>query len=162
MLALRLGLQLEVDLSREADNAETFASSFKDQPDIVFPKIYREYCNQNLLCMEFLDGIKPTDAAAERLGQADRERLVDLGAEAIICMLYRDGFFHADLHPGNLIVLPGPRAGFIDLGMIGRFDDQLRRTLLYYYYCLVMGDSENAPRYLAALADTARAVAATP
>ena len=54
----------EVDLSREADNAETFASSFQDQPDIVFPRIYREYCNENLLCMEYLDGIKPTDPKA--------------------------------------------------------------------------------------------------
>jgi ubiquinone biosynthesis protein len=70
-------------------------------------------------------------------------------------MLYRDGFFHADLHPGNLVILPGPRAGFIDLGMVGRFDEELRRTLLYYYYCMVMGDAENAARYLTALAEPA-------
>jgi ubiquinone biosynthesis protein len=87
---------------------------------------------------------------------ADRERLVDLGAEAIIRMIYRDGFFHADLHPGNLLVLPGPKAGFIDLGMVGRLHDELRRTLLYYYYSLVMGDSENAARYLAAAAEPGR------
>ena len=65
------------------------------------------------------------------------------GAAAIIQMLYGDGFFHADLHPGNLLVLPGPKDGFIDLGMVGRFDDDLRRTLLYYFYCLVMGDAAN-------------------
>ena len=69
-------------------------------------------------------------------------------------MLYRDGFFHADLHPGNLIVLPGPKAGFIDLGMVGRFDEELKRTMLYYYYCMVTGDAENAARYLGALAET--------
>ncbi|MBZ0111679.1 MAG: AarF/ABC1/UbiB kinase family protein, partial [Thermoanaerobaculia bacterium] len=83
----------------------------------------------------------------------DKERIIDLGASAIIRMLYRDGFFHADLHPGNLLILDGPRAGFIDLGMVGRFDEELKRNLLYYYYCLVTGDAENAARYLAALAD---------
>ena len=71
-------------------------------------------------------------------------------------MIYKDGFFHADLHPGNLIVLPGPKAGFIDLGMVGRMDDELRRTLLYYYYCLVTGDAENAARYLSAAAEPGR------
>ena len=69
--------------------------------------------------MEFLDGFKPSDPEAQQLTEADRDRLVDLGAAAIIRMLYRDGFFHADLHPGNLIVLPGPACGFIDLGMVG-------------------------------------------
>ena len=67
-------------------------------------------------------------------------------------MLFKDGFFHADLHPGNLLILPGPRLGFIDLGMVGRFESDLRRTFLYYYYTLVMGDAEGAARYLAAIA----------
>jgi ubiquinone biosynthesis protein len=67
-------------------------------------------------------------------------------------MLYKDGFFHADLHPGNLLILPGTKVGFIDLGMVGRFDNDLRRTFLYYFYSLVMGDAESSARYLAALA----------
>jgi len=142
----------EADLTLEADHAETFASNFEDQPDIVFPRIYRDYSNENLLVMEYLDGIQPTDPRALTLRPADRERLVELGAEAIICMLYRDGFFHADLHPANLIVLPGPRCGFVDLGMVGRFDTELRHTLLYYYYSLVTGDAESAASYLASVA----------
>jgi ubiquinone biosynthesis protein len=77
---------------------------------------------------------------------------VDLGAESIIRMLYEDGFFHADLHPGNLIILDGARVGFIDLGMVGRLDSDLRRALLFYYYSLVNGDAENAARYLALVA----------
>jgi len=51
------------------------------------------------------------------------------------------------------LILPGPKAGFIDLGMVGRLDDQVRRTLMYYYYCLVIGDVENGARYLASTAD---------
>jgi len=148
--------QREVDLRREADNAENFAANFVDEPDIVFPVIYREYSGQSVLTMEFFDGLRPDGPEARELPLEERRRLVDLGAAAIIRMIYQDGVFHADLHPGNLVVLPGPKAGFIDLGMVGRLDHDLRRTLLYYYYCLVTGDTDNAARYLAGAADSGR------
>lgn len=146
----------ELDLTREADNAETFAANFRDMPDVVFPRIFREFSGRDVLCMEFLDGYKPTAAATQELDQEQRDHLLDLGAASIIRMLYRDGFFHADLHPGNLMILPGPKVGFIDLGMVGRFSEELKRSLMYYYYCLVMGDSENAARYLSMVAQPGR------
>ncbi len=143
----------EVDLRREADNAETFAANFADLEDVVFPAIYRDLSGRNVLTMEYLDGIRPDTPEAQALPEDERRRLTDLGAASIIRMLYRDGFFHADLHPGNLLILPGTKCGFIDLGMVGRLDEELRRTLLYYYFSLVMGDAENAARYLAAIAE---------
>ena len=156
----------EVDLRLEADNAETFAANFTDMPDVVFPKIHRHASGLNVLTMEFLDGVKPNSAASGELTDEQRDRLVDLGAASIIRMIYRDGFFHADLHPGNLLILrdteahgtrrQGARAvrvGFIDLGMVGRFPDELRRALLYYYYSLVLGDVDAAARYLALVAE---------
>jgi len=142
----------EVDLRREADNAETFAANFADVPDVVFPEIYRDYSGRSVLCMEFFDGLAPDSPKAQELPEDERRHLTDLGAAAIIRMLYKDGFFHADLHPGNLIILPGPMVGFIDLGMVGRLDEELRRALLYYYFALVMGDADNAARYLTAIA----------
>ena len=85
----------------------------------------------------------------------DREALIDLGAESIIRMLYRDGFFHADLHPANLLVVPGerPRIGFVDLGMAGRFEERTRRRMLYYYHALVTGDVEGAAKFLTDMAE---------
>lgn len=143
----------EVDLKREADNAETFAANFKDTPDVRFPRIYRRYSASTVLCMEFFDGIRPDAEAAAQLTAEEKDRVIDLGTSSIIRMLYRDGFFHADLHPGNLIILPGPQAGFIDLGMVGRLSEEVRRSLLYYYYCLVTGDPANAARYLTSVAE---------
>ena len=69
-------------------------------------------------------------------------------------MLYKDGFFHADLHAGNLMILPGNpvRLGFIDLGMVGRFEDKTRREMLYYFHALVSGDIDGAAKYLTAMA----------
>lgn len=138
----------EIDLTYEADHAELFAANFKENPYVAFPKIYRKYSSRDVLCMEYFEGFKPGDPRVREMSQADRQKLIDYGAGAIIKMLYEDGFFHADLHPGNLIVMPGPKVGFIDLGMVGRFDDKTRRHLLYYFHALVNNDIEGSTKYL--------------
>jgi len=148
----------EVDYTYEADNAEVFAANFQDQPGIVFPDIYRELSSDDVLTMEFLDGIRPGSPASLELSEAERQRVIDLGAESIIRMLYKDGFFHADLHAGNIKIMPGEtpkdlKLGFIDLGMVGRFSPRLKRRMLYYYYALVREDVENAARYLLDMAN---------
>jgi ubiquinone biosynthesis protein len=145
----------EVDYTYEADHAETFAANFHDMPDVVFPRIYRSHSSPTVLTMEFMNGFKPGSPQTFELSYEEREALVDAGAAAIIRMLYKDGFFHADLHAGNLMVLPTPRGyrvGFIDLGMVGRFEDRTRRRMLYYFHALVTGDVEGATRHLADMA----------
>lgn len=144
----------EVEMRLEAENAETFAANFADMPEVVFPRIYRDYSATSVLCMEFLDGVRPDDPAVLHLPLAERQAMVDLGASAIIRMLYQDGYFHADLHPANLLALPGPKVGFIDLGMVGHFDPELRHNLLHLFYSLIMEDFERASRYLAAVSRT--------
>ncbi len=144
----------EVEMPLEAENAESFAANFADMPEIVFPAIHREFSGNNVLCMEYLHGVRPDHESVRELPLADRHELIDLGAAATIRMLYQDGFFHADLHPGNLLALPGPRIGFIDLGMVGRFDPELRHHLLHLFYALVMEDFERAARHLASVAQT--------
>jgi ubiquinone biosynthesis protein len=144
----------EVEMTLEAENAETFTANFADMPDVVFPTIYREYSATSVLCMEFLEGVRPDDPSIRALPLPERQRMIDLGASAIIRMLYQDGFFHADLHPANLVALPGPKVGFLDLGMVGHFDPELRHNLLHLFYSLVMEDFERAARYLAAVSRT--------
>ena len=155
----------EVDLRREAENAEQMAMNFADVPGIRFPRIYREYSSRLVLTMERFRGVRPDTPESTALPLEVRREMVDLGALAIIRMLYQDGFFHADLHPGNMFVLDTepdengeikPKIGFIDLGMVGYFDGDLRRTLLYYYFSLVTGDAENAARYLASVSQAGK------
>ena len=145
----------ELDLNTEADNGEIFTAHFHDLPAIVFPHMVRELSSASVLTMEYLKGFKPGEPATFELEESARARVVKLGALAILRMLYRDGFFHADLHAGNLLILPGPevRVGFIDLGMVGRFEDETRRRLLYYYHALVNGDVEKAAWHLSGIAD---------
>jgi ubiquinone biosynthesis protein len=145
----------EVDYTFEADNAETFAANFADLEDVAFPRIHRSLSSGNVLTMEFMRGIKPGSEAAATLTQDERARVIDVGAASIIRMLYRDGFFHADLHAGNLMILREGRrvrVGFIDLGMVGRFEERTRRQMLYYFHALVSGDVDGATRYLADMA----------
>jgi len=142
----------EVDLTYEADHAELFAANFAGQPGVVFPRIYRHLSSQDVLCMEFFDGLKPNDSRVLEFDPKDLKKVVDLGAGAIIKMLFADGFFHADLHAGNLIVLPGPKVGFIDVGMVGRFDEKMTLNMLYYFYALVNGDIDSSVQYLMAMA----------
>lgn len=142
----------EIDLTYEADHAEIFAANFAHQPDVVFPKIHRRLSSPEVLCMEYFDGMKPSDPRVLEFSKADLQKIIDLGAGAIIKMLYADGFFHADLHTGNLIVLPGPKVGFIDLGMVGRFDEKMKLSMLYYFYALVNGEVEGSAKYLMAMA----------
>lgn len=142
----------EVDLDNEADNAEIFKANFSDLDYIKFPDIYREYCTDSILCMEFLDGHKPDSPVVSNYSGERKKTIIDRGAEAIIRMLYKDGFFHADLHPGNLLILSDDRIGFIDLGMVGRFEETTRRRLLHYFNALVSGNIEGATRNLVAMA----------
>jgi ubiquinone biosynthesis protein len=144
----------ELDLTAEADNGETFTAHFHDSPTIIFPRMYRELSGTNVLTMAYLDGFKPGSPATFELDEPQRARVVDLGAQAVLRMLYQYGFFHADLHAGNLLILPGRpiRIGFVDLGMVGRFEDETRRRLLYYYHALVNGDVEKAAQHLGGIA----------
>ncbi|MFQ5570993.1 MAG: ABC1 kinase family protein, partial [Rhodothermales bacterium] len=145
----------EVDFTYEADNGEIFAAHFRDMPGVVFPKMYRALSSEDVLTMQFLDGFSPSSPRAQALTEAQRQQIIDLGAASIIRMLYQDGFFHADLHAGNLLILPGDdgfRLGFLDLGMVGRFEEKTRRRMLYYFNALVNGDVESAAKYLTDMA----------
>jgi ubiquinone biosynthesis protein len=147
----------EVDLTFEADNAETFAANFKkDEAKVRFPRIYRKFSSRDVLCMEFFNGIKPDETALKKLTAEQRRQAIDLGIGSVVRMIYRDGFFHADLHPANLMILKKPGSkeisvGFIDLGMVGKFSRDMRKRMFYYFYSLVTGDPEDAARYLASI-----------
>lgn len=143
----------EIDFDYEADHAEIFSANFRDVEGIVFPDVYRDLSAGDVLTLEYLGGFRPDTKTSRQLSENEKQRVIDLGASAIIRMLYKDGFFHADLHAGNIKIIPGERPedlqiGFIDLGMVGRFRSDIKRRLLYYYYALVRGDVENAARYL--------------
>jgi ubiquinone biosynthesis protein len=119
-------IRLELDFNSEADNARRFAQHFADNPHVHFPVIYKEESSRHVLTMQFMAGQKIYDAIES--GHSG-EKIARLALTAIVQQIYDDGFFHADPHPGNVLVsgsVEQPELTFLDLGMVGRLSPRMR------------------------------------
>ncbi len=109
----------EVDFIIEAKNAQRFKRNFAENPDILIPYIYTDLLSEKVIVMERLEGIRIDDIKGiDSLG-IDRSELAKKGVDAYFKMIFEDGFFHADPHPGNIFVMPDGRIGLLDYGIIG-------------------------------------------
>ncbi|NOY93157.1 MAG: hypothetical protein GXP55_18385 [Deltaproteobacteria bacterium] len=130
-------ISAELDFALEADNAERFAENFAEMPFARFPKVYREASAKRLLTLEFLDG-KKVYAAVE--AGVSGELIAKRSLAMIMKQIYEDGLFHADPHPGNILILgpvDDPQVAMIDLGMVGRLTPVLRdRTVDLMVACV--------------------------
>ena len=115
----------ELDFTVEAENARKFARNFEGNPTVKFPEVMREASSKTVLTLEFLPGKKLQDALAAGF---DGPLLAKTALHPIFQMIFEDGFFHADPHPGNLLFLgtaEAPVIGMIDLGMVGRLSPEM-------------------------------------
>ncbi|WP_210481320.1 AarF/ABC1/UbiB kinase family protein [Naasia sp. SYSU D00948] len=138
-------LRAELDYVREGRNAERFARNFEDEPDLHIPKVFWETSTARVLTLERIRGISVNDVAALRAAGVQPRRIAERAAELAAEMVFEDGFFHADPHPGNLFIEADQRIGLIDFGMVGELDDELRDRLAIVLLALVRQD----PRRLA-------------
>lgn len=129
-------LYQEIDYTKEAANAELFASNFKDMDYVKVPTIWWEYTTPQVLTMEYVPGIKINKIQAlDQLG-VDRKRLGRYAVESYLEQILSHGFFHADPHPGNIAVddVNGGRLIFYDFGMMGSISPNIREGLLETFY----------------------------
>ena len=140
----------ELDFRGEQRNMERFRRNFSDETEVRFPKPYPEFSSSRVLTMDFLEGINLSDGDALAKAQLDRDDLARRGAELFIQMIFRDAFYHADPHPGNLMVLrddqdPTTQAhtviGVLDCGMVGRLDEPLREDIESVLLAIVQADA---------------------
>jgi ubiquinone biosynthesis protein len=130
----------ELDFTREARNMKIARSNMDEEPGIYIPEAYEEYCSEQVLVMEYLEGTKIKDLG--QLAPEDAERLAAQGLNAAIKQILEDGFFHADPHPGNLLVADGRRLCLLDWGMVGRLSERDRFELVDLIKSVVEKDSE--------------------
>ncbi|KAM2196681.1 hypothetical protein ACFX1Q_000179 [Malus domestica] len=126
----------EIDYTKEAANAELFASNFKNMDYVKVPTIIWEYTTPQVLTMEYVPGIKINKIQAiDQLG-LDRQRLGRYAVESYLEQILSHGFFHADPHPGNIAVddVNGGRLIFYDFGMMGSISPNIREGLLETFY----------------------------
>ena len=135
-------IRKELDFLRDARNADRMARNFRDVPGIRFPKIYWEYSSPRMLVMEFIDGVRIDNPEAIRsFGLAPHEIGVR-GFHAYLKMIFEDGFFHGDPHPGNLFVTKEGDVVFLDFGIVGVLRPEKRQIFINLLFALVTDDIE--------------------
>jgi ubiquinone biosynthesis protein len=130
----------ELNFLVEADNGERFAQNFSGNDLVRFPRVYREATTRQVLTLEFFKGRKIDKAVADGF---DGALIAKRATGVVIKMIFEDGFFHADPHPGNIFILGTPESpiiGLIDVGMVGRLSPELRERTIDLMIAAVRND----------------------
>lgn len=121
-------VRMEMDLRYEAAAADELAGNFRDQDSYVVPAVDWQRTARRVLTLERVEGIPVDEREALLAAGHDPDDVLRVAAETFFRQVFRDGFFHADMHPGNLFVAPGGALVAVDFGIMGRLD---RKTRLY-------------------------------
>lgn len=141
-------LNSELDYESEGRNADRFRESFKDNEGVHIPWVYWDYTTKRVLVLEYIEGIKIDQVKAIDAAGHDREKIATNAAHMIIQEVLQDGFFHADPHPGNFIVMEGDVIGAMDFGMVGFLSRADRVNLIRLYNVAVQMNAKGATEEL--------------
>jgi ubiquinone biosynthesis protein len=119
----------ELDFRRELRNLQAFRRNFAGNETVIFPRPYPELTSGRVMTMEFVKGYNVNDAKHLDKLAISRQELATRGANVFIEMIFRHGFYHADPHPGNFLVMPDGKIGLLDAGMVGRIDEGFRTQI---------------------------------
>ena len=141
----------EMDFSFEASHIERFQRDFKQDTRMYIPKVYRNFSTKRVLTTEFVNGIKVTETEKIKKIGLDTRRIAENGAHLVLSQLFDHGFFHADPHPGNILVLKNGSICFLDFGAVGIIAPTLRYHLSIILYGLIKKDTQKVVRTLSQL-----------
>lgn len=130
----------EMDYSSEGRNAERFSANFKEWTNVHVPKIYWNATTSKVITMEFIHGDKVVELDKLCARNVSPEKVNRLLIKTYLKQLLEDGFFHADPHPGNLLVMPDGRLAFFDFGMVGRITPKLQAKMIDAFFHVVAKD----------------------
>ena len=133
----------ELDYLQEARHLERFAANFAGDHNIHIPRVFRDRTTPRVITLEHIHGFKVTDIHALDTAHINRSALAQRATNAILKMIFDDGFFHADPHPGNLFVELDGRIGLIDFGMVGILDAQTQDRLAALIVAVVTSNYEH-------------------
>ncbi len=139
---LSIMLKNEIDMRLEALHIERFLRNFKEWDKVVIPRVYWEYTNNQVLVMDFIKG--PTVGSRPQLSEEQSRYYANLITKAFLKMVYLDGFYHADPHSGNIVLLDGGKIAFLDFGAVGRLREEVKLDALEVFYAFYQGDVSKA------------------
>jgi ubiquinone biosynthesis protein len=132
----------ELDFRRESRNAKRISNNFKGSTTVHIPRIHDDYSTQRVLTLEFIDGIELNNVNEIKRKKLDFNKIIKNGFDAIVTQVFVHGVFHADPHPGNILVLKDSSIAFIDFGIVGYFDHKLKEKSVDLLYGIVEQDEE--------------------
>ncbi len=138
----RRTLLRELDFSSERWHMEMFAKNFADNETVHIPAVYPKLCARRVLTMELMEGIPGSQPHRIRESGIDLNAFAKQAANIFLEMIFRDGFYHADPHPGNIMLMEGGALGLLDYGMVGHIDTPLQELFEDLILMLMQGDSE--------------------
>ncbi len=135
-------LRRELDFTRERRHLEQFASTFEEDERVRIPRVYPMYCSDRVLVMEWLEGIPLSAPERARAAGIDLSAVTRHGAEVYLEMIFQHGVYHADPHPGNLLLMADGGIGLLDFGMVVRVEVGLREDIEDLLLAIVEQDAD--------------------
>ncbi len=147
-------MRRELDFGREERNIQQFAHDFRADPTVYIPRTYPALSTRRVLTMELLDGIKVSERQRLIESGVDTAEIARQGAAICLKMIFDHGFYHADPHPGNVMVMRSGQIGLLDFGMVGRIDERMHENVSEMLVALSSLDAEHMTTMLLRLGKT--------
>ncbi len=132
----------ELDFNIEAANIEVIARNFSDNPKVFIPRVIPKLSTEKVLTLEYVEGVKITESARLLEAGLDPSQLAKDVVIAYCQMIFVDGVYHADPHPGNILVQPSGRIVFLDFGAVGNLSTNMRQGISSFFEAMIKGDRD--------------------
>ena len=139
------GIRMQLDFTIEAANNRRFRQNFAGDHEVVFPALVDELCTVRVLVMDFIEGEKILNF---RKTPSDPKKLAEIGFRVLLKMVFEDGFVHADLHPGNILITRDSRVAILDLGLVGELDQAHKGAFARYFAAWAQGDGKTMAKIM--------------
>lgn len=138
----------EINYLEEVMNMQNLSNNFKHVRYIKIPHAHTDYCSQRVITMELIKGVQVSDLINGDYPDIDKKKIANYGVKSYFKQIMTDGFFHADPHPGNLIVTEDNKLCYIDEGMMGILNEDFKENLAELILLLISGNTNNIIKQL--------------
>lgn len=147
-------IKREMDFNREARNIRNLAEDLSGEEGLKIPAVYEDLCDSAVLVMEWMDGTPLTRVGELNLSPDEMRDIARRGASLYLKMIFVNGYYHADPHPGNILVLPDGSLTLLDFGMMGRLSARMREYVEDLAGAIISRDSERITRVIVKAGET--------
>jgi len=139
---VRIMIEEELDYTREAESMKTISANLTETEGVIVPKVYTEYSSEKILVTEFQEGVKITNTEQIDAWRIDRNTLAERLVLVFCKMVLEDGFYHADPHPGNVLVNKEGDIILLDFGAVAVLDDKMRKEIPIIIQAIIRKDNK--------------------